>query len=97
MSFSSATLARYGPAPGLLTHPLLLGLRRSELRRWSQAADEIELDAGDVLLTEDRRGDWFFLIEDGSARETRAGKTVNELGAGDNAGAVAILGLGPQQ
>ncbi|MBV9933503.1 MAG: cyclic nucleotide-binding domain-containing protein [Actinobacteria bacterium] len=97
MSFSSATLARYGPAPGLLTHPLLLGLRRGELRRWSQAADEIELDAGDVLLTEDRRGDWFFLIEDGSARETRAGKTVNELGAGDNAGAVAILGLGPQQ
>lgn len=97
MSFSTATLARYGPAPGLLTHPLLAGLRRGELRRWSQAADEIELDAGDVLLTEDRRGDWFFLIEDGTARETRAGATVNELGPGDNAGAVAILGLGPQQ
>jgi PDZ domain-containing protein len=97
MSFSTSTLARYGPTPGLLTHPLLAGLRRGELRRWGQASDEVELDPGDVLLTEDRRGDWFFLIEEGTATETRAGRTVSVLGAGDHAGEIAILGLGPQQ
>src|SRR2546430_1728309 len=36
----------------LAAHPVLSGLRRSVIRRWALAADEVELDPGDVLLRE---------------------------------------------
>src|SRR5438309_4657718 len=51
----------------LAAHPLLTGLRRSEIRRWAVAADEVEFDAGDLLLHEGRIGYWFFLVHGGTA------------------------------
>ena len=80
----------------LYLHPLLGGLRRSELRRWREVTDQVELDAGDVLLEEGRIGNCFFLIAEGTATRSRSGRRLGELGPGAHVGEVAILGLGPQ-
>ena len=80
----------------LAAHPVLSGLRRSVIRRWALAADEVELDPGDVLLREDRIGYWFFLVQEGTAELVKAGRKVGQLGPGDHVGDVAILGFGPQ-
>jgi PDZ domain-containing secreted protein len=80
----------------LAAHPLLQGLRRSVIRRWALAADEVEFDPGEVLLREDRLGYWFFLVQDGEAELTRAGEKVGEVGAGGHLGELSILGCGPQ-
>ena len=80
----------------LAEHPLLSGLRRSEIRRWAVAADEVEFDPGEMLLHEGRIGYWFFLVHTGSAVQTRRGRHVGEVMAGGHVGEIAILGCGPQ-
>jgi hypothetical protein len=80
----------------LAAHPLLTGLSRAEIRRWVQAADEVEFDPGQVLLAEDRIGYWFFVVVDGTVVRSRHGRVVDELGAGGHVGDRAVLGSGPQ-
>jgi len=80
----------------LAQHPLLTGLRRSDIRRWAVAADEVEFDAGELLLHEGRIGYWFFLVHGGTVTQTRRGAKVGEVAAGGHVGEVAILGCGPQ-
>src|SRR5436309_15893432 len=70
----------------LAAHPLLTGLRRAEIRRWAVAADEVEFDAGDLLLHEGRIGYWFFLVHGGTVTQTRRGAKVGEVAAGGHVG-----------
>jgi len=80
----------------LAAHPVLAGLRRSVIRRWALAADEVEFDPGDVLLREDRLGYWFFLVQEGTAELTKEGRKVGEVEPGGHLGELSILGCGPQ-
>jgi hypothetical protein len=81
----------------LSTHPLLQELSRGQIRRWVQAADEVEFDPGQVLLAEDRIGYWFFIVMDGTVERTRHGRVVSEVGPGGYVGDRAVLGSGPQR
>jgi len=53
-------------------------------------------DAGTVLCREGGSGHEFFVILEGSADVTIAGKTVNSLGSGDFFGELALLDGGPR-
>lgn len=80
----------------LAAHPLLAGLRHWEVRRWARAADEVEFEAGQVLLNEDRIGYWFFLIHSGTVVRQRNGVPLGSLGPGDHLGEEATLAFRPQ-
>lgn len=80
----------------LASHPLLAGCARPEVRRIVRAGDEIRVSAGEIVAQEDTIGYWFVLVLEGELARTKGGTALGTLRAGDNAGAVAILGFGPQ-
>src|SRR4051812_978535 len=67
---------------------------RARLTRW---VDVLEVEAGEVLVREDRGDFWFFVVLSGEVRCTRGGEWVRTLGPGDHFGEEAIVGLRPQQ
>lgn len=71
--------------------PLFEGLTRKQLRQLAQLSDDLSVPAGDVLCQEGTRGREFFVILDGEAAVTRAGRTVATLGPGDFFGEVALI------
>lgn len=66
------------------------------MRRLARAGDEVQVDAGSVLLNEDAIGYWFVAVLEGSAVLRRGGRDVGAVAAGGHVGDVAILGFGPQ-
>jgi CRP/FNR family transcriptional regulator, cyclic AMP receptor protein len=71
--------------------PLFAGCSKAELREIALSADEIDLRDGHVLTREGRAGREFFVLVEGTARVTRDGKTLADLGGGDWFGEIAIL------
>jgi CRP-like cAMP-binding protein len=69
---------------------------KNELRELARTADEIDLREGHVLTKEGRAGREFFVLVDGTARVTRDGKTIADLGAGDWFGEIALLTNAPR-
>src|SRR4051812_28665924 len=67
---------------------------RARLTRW---VDVLQVDAGEVLVREDRGDFWFFVVISGEVRFTRNGEWVRTVGPGGHFGEDAILGLRPQQ
>jgi CRP-like cAMP-binding protein len=72
--------------------PLFESLSRKQLRQVSQYADEIDLPEGTRFVDEGAFSHEFFVIEDGTAEVTRDGRPIAELGPGDFAGEMGILG-----
>ena len=64
--------------------------------RWAQVADEVEFAPGQVLLSEDRSGYWFFLIVDGSVVRKKRGRVIDRLGPGEHVGEEAAIIHRPQ-
>ena len=64
------------------------------MTRW---VDVLEVDAGEVLVREERGDFWFFVILSGQVRCTRRGHEIRLLGPGDHFGEEAIVGLRPQR
>jgi CRP/FNR family cyclic AMP-dependent transcriptional regulator len=76
--------------------PLFSALAKKDLQKIAKASDEVDLDAGRVVVAEDTTGHEAFIILEGSARVERKGKKVAELGAGDHFGELALLDGGPR-
>lgn len=71
--------------------PLFEGLSRKQLADLARLSDDLEMPAGTVLCKEGSRGQEFFVIVDGEAEVSRAGKRIATLGPGDFFGEIALL------
>jgi CRP/FNR family transcriptional regulator, cyclic AMP receptor protein len=76
--------------------PLFNGCSKSELRELAKSADELDIREGTVLTREGRPGREFFVLIDGTARVTKAGKKITDLGAGDWFGEIALITNSPR-
>ena len=71
--------------------PLLSNCSKSELGRIASLADLVEFREGDTLMREGRHGAEFFIVVKGTARVTKGGRKLADLGAGGFAGEIALL------
>jgi CRP-like cAMP-binding protein len=71
--------------------PLFAGCSKSELQQIAQLADELDLSEGATLIREGERGREFLVIAEGTVEVTRSGKAINQLGAGDFIGEIALV------
>lgn len=71
--------------------PLFEGLSRQQLSLVARLSDDLDAPVGSVLCKEGSRGREFFVIIDGEAEVTRAGRHVATLRNGDFFGEVALL------
>lgn len=71
--------------------PLFEGLSKKELRELARLTDDLQLEAGRVLCREGAIGREFFVIVEGEAEVTRAGRHVATRGGGDFFGEIALI------
>lgn len=71
--------------------PLFAGCSKKELGEVALIADELDLKEGRTLITEGERGREFFVLVQGTARVTRGGRKVRELGPGSFFGEIALV------
>jgi CRP/FNR family cyclic AMP-dependent transcriptional regulator len=71
--------------------PLFAGLSGKQLARIARVSDDLEVPAGTMLCKEGSRGQEFFVIIDGEATVSRAGKLLATIGPGDFFGEIALL------
>jgi CRP/FNR family transcriptional regulator, cyclic AMP receptor protein len=76
--------------------PLFSGCSKSELRELAKSADELDIREGTVLTREGRPAREFFVLIDGTAQVTKAGKRIADLGAGDWFGEIALITNSPR-
>ena len=76
--------------------PLFARCSRGDLAIVARHAETTRLEAGAVLLREGDEGDAFFVILEGTAMVTAAGRTVRQLGVGDYFGELALLDPAPR-
>lgn len=108
MSFTVESAARTQPGPKLprmarssyLDHlaqiRLFSSFSRRDLQKIAKASDEVEVEAGRVLVEEGTTGRESFVIIDGHATVKRNGRKVATLGPGDHFGELALLDGGPR-
>ena len=73
------------------TIPLFENFSEDELRQIAPFAEEVEVDEGEVLVREGDYSYQFMAIEEGTAKVTRQGETVADLGPGDFFGEIGLL------
>jgi CRP-like cAMP-binding protein len=71
--------------------PLFSGCSKDELRKLSHATTDIPIAEGQTLVREGERGLEFFVIVAGTAKVSRKGRKVGEIGPGDFFGELALL------
>jgi CRP-like cAMP-binding protein len=71
--------------------PLFEGLNRKQLQQLARVADDRDVEPGTVLCKEGSRGREFFVIVEGEASVSKAGKRIANLGSGDFFGEIALL------
>ena len=71
--------------------PWFAACTEEQLEAVGRLAERLHIDAGEVILREGRLGRELFVILDGSVVVTRAGRVVNEWGAGDYFGELAAI------
>jgi len=76
--------------------PLFAGCSKSELGALALAAEELDLGEGRELTTEGRPGREFFVLVEGTVTVRRNGRKIDELGAGDWFGEIALLTRAPR-
>ena len=76
--------------------PLFSACSKKELQTIARAADDVEVQAGKVLVEEGKPGHEFFLIINGSASVKRGKKEIVKLGPGQYFGELALLDRGPR-
>lgn len=82
---------------GLLAQvPLFAACSPAELNHVAYLADERHVTNGEVLIREGEVGGDFFLVVEGTARVTKHGEELRELGPGAFFGELALLDLGPR-
>lgn len=80
----------------MATLPAFSGCDRRGLRRLTQWGEVVEVEAGEILVREDRGDFWFFVVISGQIRLTRKGSAIGSVGPGEHFGHHAIVGLRPQ-
>ena len=80
----------------LKTVPLFAGLSQRQLDLVARAADEVERDAGSVLVRQGQPGESFMLVLEGSARVERGGKQIGRLSTGEFFGEMALIDRKPR-
>lgn len=76
--------------------PLFSACSKRDLSLVARRAEDVRVDPGKVLVTEGEAGHEFFVIVNGSARVTRRGKKVANLGPGQAFGELALLDKAPR-
>lgn len=76
--------------------PLFSGCSKSELTQLAKTADELDVREGTVLTREGKSGREFFVLISGTARVTKKGRKVADLGPGDWLGEIALLTDSPR-
>jgi CRP/FNR family cyclic AMP-dependent transcriptional regulator len=71
--------------------PLLAGLSKHDIEEVGRLADEVDVRAGKVLLSEGDPGREFFVIVEGQIDITRGGRHVRTMGAGEFLGDIALV------
>lgn len=71
--------------------PLFERCSRRELQEIASIADELTLPEGRRLASEGAAGHEFMVVVDGSAEVRRGSRKVNQLGAGDFLGEIALI------
>jgi CRP-like cAMP-binding protein len=71
--------------------PLFADLDKSELNHVAQAATDLDLDAGNVLMREGALANEMVVVVDGMLEVTRDGEHVADIGPGGFAGEMALL------
>ena len=71
--------------------PLFANLSKRELEEVASIADEIDFPEGRQLIREGVRGREFFVLLDGAVEVTQEGHRINQLGAGDFFGEIALV------
>jgi CRP/FNR family cyclic AMP-dependent transcriptional regulator len=76
--------------------PLFSACSKAELRRVATITDEVSLREGSILTREGRSGHEFIVLVAGTARVTRNGEVLADLGPGDWVGEIALLTKSPR-
>ena len=76
--------------------PLFSHCTKKELAAIATLADEVSLQQGTKLTREGEAGREFVVIADGAAEVTKNGRRINQLGAGDFVGEIALLSGQPR-
>lgn len=71
--------------------PLFEDLSRKELTELARMTEDVDLAAGKVLCREGDSGSEFFVIMEGEAEVTKAGKTLATRGGGEFFGEIALI------
>jgi CRP/FNR family cyclic AMP-dependent transcriptional regulator len=80
----------------LSTVGLFDGIGADDLVMVAERTIEVDFPAGRVIVRQGEVGTGFFLIASGTARVTRDGATIAELGPGDFFGELSLLDGGPR-
>lgn len=76
--------------------PLFEGLSKGELQELARLAEDMEVQAGQVLTREGAAGHEFFVLMEGEVQVDRAGEDLGRRGAGDFIGEIALLAEVPR-
>ncbi len=76
--------------------PLFAGLSKRDLQRVGKVSEEVDVDAGRLIVDQGRTGHEFFLILDGAAAVKKNGRKTATLGKGQYFGELALLDRGPR-
>jgi CRP-like cAMP-binding protein len=76
--------------------PLFSACSKRELQKIARAGDEIEVEAGRVVVDQGEAGREAFVIIEGKAAVRRSDRKIATLGPGDHFGELALLDRGPR-
>jgi CRP-like cAMP-binding protein len=76
--------------------PLFSACSRKDLQLVARRAEDVRVPAGKTLVSEGETGHEFFVILDGTAKVSRAGRRVATLGPGAAFGELALLDRAPR-
>ncbi len=71
--------------------PLFAGCSKTELTEIASIADELDLPEGATLIREGERGREFLIVIAGTARVTKGGRKLNDVGPGSFVGEIALI------
>ena len=73
---------------------LFSDLERRELEALANSFKEVRFRPGDEIVSEDKGGVGFFIVDEGTARVTIRGREVAKFGPGDHFGEIALIDEG---
>jgi len=71
--------------------PLFAGCSKAELSEIASISDELDVPEGATLIREGDRGREFLIVIDGTAKVTKKGRKLNEVGPGSFVGEIALI------